>query len=272
MTQHTTQAELLTAEAFQAAILDLQHEAEVELEQYEQAQQQRQAAGGTSGSMSGSSQSPPAYHLRMMVDVLRTHHVASDTPLEFICPLTHQVMQVRPAGGLRDRPAPSISCPPPPVGGYKFQAPPPFPPGPTPVPLQAHTQTPTTPRICTWPCFCPAAARSLCGTTRRYRTLYCCTRRGTRTSARPSRTGTARATTSAHAQVRLRLTGADWPPTACHLLMDQVHARRPRPICRCAVPCKRLTWLLWAMHVSVLCKHSNSFNTDLVSLQLAAEC
>ncbi len=39
-----------------------------------------------------------ARYLRMMMDVVRVHHVECDTPLDFVCPLTHTPMKVR-AGG-----------------------------------------------------------------------------------------------------------------------------------------------------------------------------
>ena len=32
------------------------------------------------------------FHLRVMMDLIRIHHIQANTPLEYVCPLTHSVM------------------------------------------------------------------------------------------------------------------------------------------------------------------------------------
>lgn len=67
------------------------------------------AAGGAGGGVgmgspsglpgAGRDRERDARYLRMMMDVVRVHHVECDTPLDFVCPLTHTPMKVRACKG-----------------------------------------------------------------------------------------------------------------------------------------------------------------------------
>ncbi|KAG2444436.1 hypothetical protein HXX76_001189 [Chlamydomonas incerta] len=113
--QDTLQAPLLSKQVFEDALSELQ--AEVQLQQYVAAQLQPQqqqgpappGAVGDAGAPPGSAAAAAAaataaaaaraeqdaQQLRVLMDVIRAHHAHPDcdAPLEFLCPLTHRLMQ-----------------------------------------------------------------------------------------------------------------------------------------------------------------------------------